>query len=120
MVELVTLSSAGGNNILGFYCGDVVNMRSSRSLLDRGLSGLRLGAEMGRNALHPRTSRSVAFAVSLETITALPLAAGLSRIQVETRAFSCASEKGARGRNGGERLQMALKSAGLKVLITTD
>lgn len=30
---------------------------------------------MGRNALYPCTSRSVAFAVSLETITALPLAA---------------------------------------------
>lgn len=59
------------------------------------------------------------FAVSLETITALPLAGGPSRIQVETQASSCASEKRG-GRNGGERLQMALKSAGLKVLITTD
>lgn len=99
---------------------DVVNTGSSRSLLDRGFSGLCLGAEMGRNALCPCTSRSVAFAVSLETITALPLAGGLSRIQVETQASSCASEKGGRSRNGGERLQMALKSAGLKVLITTD
>lgn len=48
---------------------------------------------MGRNTLRPRTSSSVAFAVSLETITALPLAGGLSRIQVETRASLCASGK---------------------------
>lgn len=96
---------------------DVINTGSSRSLLGRGLCGLCLGAEMGRNTLHPHTSRSVAFAVSLETIIALPLAGGLSHIQVET---SCSSEKGRQSRNGGERLQMALKSAGLKVLITMD
>lgn len=99
---------------------DVINTGSSRSLLGRGLCGLCLGAEMGRNTLHPRTSRSVAFAVSLETIIALPLAGGLSHIQVETQASSCSSEKGRQSRNGGERLQMALKSAGLKVLITMD
>lgn len=57
---------------------DVINTGSRRSLLDRGLCGLCLGAEMGRNTLHPRTSRSVAFAVSLETIIALPLAGGMS------------------------------------------
>ena len=100
MVELLAHSSAGGSNTLGSYCrnqADVVNTGSSRSLLDRGLSGLCLGAEMGRNALHPCTSRSVGFAVSLETITVLPLAGGLSRIQVETQASSCASEKGKEG-----------------------
>lgn len=62
------------------------------------------------------------FAVSLETITALPLPGGLSRIQVETQVSF--REKGMWSRNkaGGEvgGLQMALKSAGLKVLITVD
>lgn len=63
------------------------------------------------------------FAVSLETITALPLPGGLSRIQVETQVSF--REKGMWSRNGGAMrwgggLQMALKSAGLKVLITVD
>lgn len=64
------------------------------------------------------------FAVSLETITALPFPGGLSRIQVETQVSF--REKGMWSRNkaGGEvgrgGLQMALKSAGLKVLITVD
>lgn len=72
---------------------DEVNTGSGRSVLERRRSGLSPGAEMGRNTLRPRTSSRVAFAVSLETITALPLAGGLSRIQVETRASLCASGK---------------------------
>lgn len=55
---------------------------------------------MGRNALHPSASSSVAFAVSVETVIALPLAGGLSRIQVAIQASSCGSEKGRRSRNG--------------------
>lgn len=70
---------------------------------------------MGRNASHPSASSSVAFAVSVETIIALPLAGGLSHIQVAIQASSCGSEKGRRSRNGRECLQMALKSAGLNV-----
>lgn len=47
-------------------------------------------AEMGRNALHPRTClRALLSAVALETITALPpLAGGLSRLQVENTGAS--------------------------------
>lgn len=64
-------------------------------------SGLCLGAEMGRNALRPSASSDVAFAVSVETIIALPLAGRLSHIQVAIQASSCGSEKGRRNRNGG-------------------
>lgn len=65
------------------------------------------------------------FAVSLETITALPLPGGLSRIQVETQVSFREKGMWSRNKGGGEvrwggGLQMALKSAGLKVLITVD
>ena len=39
----------------------MVNTGSSRSSLDGGFGGLCLGAQMGRNTLHPCTSRRVAF-----------------------------------------------------------
>lgn len=39
----------------------MVNTGSSRSSPDGGFGGLCLGAQMGRNALHPCTSRRVAF-----------------------------------------------------------
>lgn len=74
---------------------------------------------MGRNALHPCTSRRVAF----RCLPGNHYCAATCRRSVtdsggNTGIVVCQRKKG--GRNGGERLQMALKSAGLKVLITTD
>lgn len=63
MLELLTAHQQVATASSALAAGDdVVNAGSRRSLQDSGLSGLWLGAEMGRNALHPCTSRSVAFA----------------------------------------------------------